>query len=323
MTTNFERMESIISTARKSIDYQVVTNHQTWGVNFLPEASTILVLSPLFTLEVSGLPEIGQYLKEKNVDKSILGEDGSAYYSYFSEKMTYSPLARPATEIMDEVLGKLETNSKAEFNINAMLNAISRVETKDWSKSRVVFAQGFRTEGTAPIKFRNENGKPAFSIKGINKPCVIVDEDGYIPSEWVEPEQTYECELEQTDSEILIKVVKKFGLVKFGVHVSESIFYPTVIPALNNFELTPSFLTVTTNKAMLPENKPMSPLHLATPMFYDVLLMLRGMMCENVTIHFPENSNTKPCVIEAKNKEGVKVRVIVAPLNQSYGIQRR
>lgn len=322
-TTNFERIESIVSTAKKSIDYQVVTNHQTWGVNFLPEQKTVLVLSPLFTLEIAGLNEVGDYLNSLDFDKAMLGKDGSAYYSYFSDKMTYSPLARPSAEIMGEVLDKVEANCKAEFNINSMLNVIGNVDTQIWNKSRVVFAQGFSRPGTAPIKFANDNGRPAFSIKGINKPCVITDGDDFIPVQYIEPNQTYECTLEQTDSEILIRAIRKYGLVKFGVHISEHIFDPQILPALNNFDITPDDLIVTTNKAELPKDRPMSPLHLAAPMLYDILIMMRSVMCENITIHFPEDSNTKPCVIESINAEGIKVRAIVAPLNQSYGIQRR
>lgn len=322
-TTKFERMNSIVEVARKSIDYQVYKNHQTWGVNFLPKQNTVLVLTPLCTLEVEGLTEVQEYVDSIVENKNMIAEDGTVFYSYFTEKVAYSSISRPAVEIMDNVISSLETNTIGTFNINALLNVMNNVNPEIWNKCRLVFAQGFKREGTAPIKFGNDNGRPVFSIRGINKPCVIVDGDDCIPAEYVKPNETYECALEQTESEILIRALKKFGLIKFGVHISEKYFNPEILPRLNNFEIIPDDLTSTTNKAELPKDRPMSPFHLAMPLFYDMLIMIRSMACENVNIHFPADSNTKPCVIEAVNKDGLKIRSIIAPLNQTFGIQRR
>lgn len=322
-TNNFERVNAIVEVARKSVDYQAYKNHQTWGVNFLPKQETILVLTPICTLEVQGLNELGEYVNSITDSKSTVSADGSVFYSYFNDKISYPATSRPASEIMNDVISKLETNSSASFNINALLNVMNNVNPEIWNKCRLVFAQGFRREGTAPIKFSNDNGRASFSIKGVNKPCVIVGGDNCIPPEYVKPNETYECALEQTDSEILIRALKKFGLVKFGVHISENYFDPEILPRLNNFETVPDDLVSTTNKAILPKDRPMSPFHLALPLFYDILIMMRSMACEDINIHFPEDSNTKPCVVEAINKDGLKIRSVISPLNQTYGIQRR
>lgn len=272
---------------------------------------TIFMLSPYFAVEI------------ENVDMDEFVSDEKPFYNSALDEFTSYPYEAPIEVIMSE-MGEFNPIGHTTYSATDIIRIMDKAKKEVFNRtSRYVFAQGFLPEGTAPIKFRaGQDGRPFFSMPNANKEFII-SEYSTIPEQYIIPERSYACRLNDVGSHYTIDVVEMFGKTKSGLVISEECFDPANLDSINSFEGLYSELMVCSNTLEIADGAVMPPIHLGSLLFYDILKIF--MSCKNPVFNlvFQEAVNSRVILENVpEGEDDIAIRVHVATLNQEYGFQR-
>lgn len=299
---------------RPATEYNMQDN-RFFGVLFHQKSNktiSAIVASAFYVVEV------------ENVSMSPKGE----FFRYRMENEKESWHTSPYPKSGDEILQQF-ARFYPEGSIRAplpnLINHIGKFHDDVKKRSRIIFSPGIIERDCFALKFVKESdGISRARVASVKK--AIVPINGPFPPHFGEKPDYYVCKkVRETESEILVDVINIYGKVKVGINHSPHGFVVSRedMSSLNLLtKMDPELICCiqqTQPKGWLPH-----PTHFDCMMFYDLLKVFLFSGAHFIDIFFG-NSPNSPVVIKnvKRNPEDIGINVIVAPLNQEFGPQRR
>lgn len=312
MIINENNFGQVIATAlRAAGEYHKSARYDTCGLVFDKENGTIRIISLYFYVEITNLKIEIDVPKDK------------PFYNVMSRSWTTVPYLKPIEYYVNKKHETYNFIGKTEYYANNILNIINKEKEKVLDlRARYVFVQGFLPQDGAAITFREENGKPVFSLKGVNKEFVIA-KNSTIPEEYVKPGVTYACLLADRGDYIELNVISKFGKSRSGMYVSEVMYDSKCLPRLNSLEIIHPELTECSNVLLKPDEISMPPIHVGAMILYDLLKLFMLCKSSKFSLHFQEEIN-KDIWMESipVDDDDARVSVFLSTYDYYKNIQR-
>lgn len=291
---------------RPAVEYNPPANSY-WGVAFRDDKA--YVVSGTFCIVVEGLRDI---------------KPEGEFFSFFENKYTRIPWRISLDDVINRVTSfHQEFIGKVAFPITNFINRLGDLPQDKIKKSRVVFAQTFREEGDYFLKFNHNGKRLEFRAPGMSKP-VWVDSQSFIPEAFVRPDVPYRCKLTDTPEAIYANVIEPYGKVRMGVVYSRAGFDPRNLEAVHRMTGIPQDMILCTNTVEPAENFFMPPIHIDATMLYDLSKVFLTTNSKFMEMHFGKTPQNFVMFRNIKERpEDLQVTIYVAPLDISYGIQRR
>lgn len=289
---------------RPAVEYNPPANSY-WGVAF--RDNNAYVVSATFCIVVEGL-------------KGFRPE--GEFFSFFEGKYTRIPWRIS----LDDVIARISSfkfNGRVVFPITNFINRLGELPEDKRKKSRVVFAQTFKEEGDFFLKFEHNGQRLEFKVPGMSKP-VWVDSASFIPEQFVKLNTPYRCKLREADEAIYANVLEPYGKVRMGVVYSEAGFDPKNLELVHRMVGIPQDMILCSNAVDPIENFFMPPIHIDATMLHDLSKVLLASNNKFMEMHFGETFKDFVMFRNVKEKpDDLQITIFVAPLDISYGIQRR
>lgn len=312
MIINNENFGFIISTAlRAAGEYHKSARYDTCGLAFDKERGTIRIISLYFYVEISNL----------KIEIDVPAD--KPFYNVVTKSWTSIPYMKPIEYYVNKKQETYKFIGKTEYYANNILNIIGKEKEKVLDlRARYIFVQGFLPEGGAAITFSEQDGKPVFALKGVDKKFLIA-RNSIIPEEYVKPGVTYACLLEDRGDCFEINVVSKFGKSRSGMYVSEVMYDAKCLPRLNSLEIIHPELTECSNVLDKPEDISMPPIHVGAMILYDLLKLFIVCKSSKFNLHFQKEINADIWMESIPvDNEDPKVSVFLSTYDYYKNIQR-
>ncbi|MCX8074136.1 MAG: hypothetical protein N2749_00930 [Clostridia bacterium] len=289
---------------RPAVEYNPPANSY-WGVAFRDNKA--YVVSGTFCIVVEGLKDI---------------KPEGEFFSFFENKYTKIPWRISLDDVIARI-SSFEFTGSVAFPITNFINRLGELPQDKRKKSRVVFAQTFKEDGDFFLRFRHNGQRLEFKAPGMTKP-VWIDNMSFIPEQFVKLDTPYRCKLREADEAIYANVIEPYGKVRMGIVYSEAGFDPKNLESVHKMIGIPQDMILCSNAIAPVENFYMPPIHIDATMLYDLSKVLLASKSKFVEMHFGKEFKDFVMFRNIKEMdEDLQITIFVAPLDISYGIQRR
>lgn len=312
MVVNNENFGKVLdSCLRLASEFQKVNHNSARGILFDKEHGRIQIISIFFYAEISDV----------RIDLDIPA--GKPFFNTMFNEWIEPPFPKDINGDVRAMIESCKFVGMTQYYASNIINIISKdIEAVTDLKARYVFNHGCLPEGSAAVKFREENGKPVFKLANSPKRFEIAD-NSHIPADKVVPGVTYACRPREVNGIVELDVLKKFGKTSSGMFVSTTYYDSNCLPLLNDGSIIHPELTECSNVFEACDDIKMPPIHVSAILLYDALKLMLLNKTTKFNLHFQEKINTFVRLESVRTCDtDAAINIYLAPLDLSARIQR-
>lgn len=302
-----QKFEELINlTKRSAVEYHNPKYYQYYGVTFDKTKNTIILMAATHVIEIS------------NIKINDISEDKPFFNCMFNE---FTPMPFQIAPLLEE-MGPMNFIGRVQYPAPNLFDILLKAEKEVIeNKTRMVFVQGFVQKGTAPAKLSLIDGAIGLNLKS---GVLRVHPKSHLQADTLIPGETYMCAIISEGDEKYLDVISKFGKARAGLLITDGVFDPAWIPSINALEKIDAALTTSSNKVDIMPNEIIPPIHIDGAILYDTLKVFAFIQNPMIEMHFQRES-AAPVMFQnnPQNDDEPQIKVFIAPLDQSYGYQRR